>query len=402
MTFIRLMPYILSILTLFPLIIDYQVGINLYIPIGGMFIILLAFKSLISKQPLQSVMQKQIVPLVFFIAFFLLLLGLQTLSYTFHESFDLAFKSTFTLIWIPVFFILFSVNVRDFNWYDFAKFQIVLGIIVIIMGIIQRFYSLDLFGLIPNIKGQEYYISNLDRLRVGSFLGSSQVFGLYCTLLAIIVLDHIPNLHGTLRGFIFICLIGSGILSGNKSIIAIMFTYSILRFQSMKQNVFLKRILIIIASVVIIAVGLQHIHNYQADISSTIYRPFIWLLDYDQFAEEEKTGRLSIYQNIWNQTNPIWGEGLGCTAPTINGRHITPESYFLQVYVEGGFIPLICLLTFISLSVRRSKRFQSRCCYYLVVCIGVSWIFVHAFIAPVFFPFWGFIIGEALSNNEYI
>lgn len=400
MKIISLIPYIISVLTVANACIEHHFQINLYIYVGGFSIFLLGIRALMLPH-LRIGLISSVSMLIYYIAWFLALLVFQIIAHAYFESFELAVKSTLTLIWMPMVVVLYLVNVPTFNWRRFTIFQIWLGVCVAILGFVQRFFSTNIFGIIPDIKWQEFFDENMGSHRISSVLGSSQVYGLYCILLAIVALRRELEWKPWFHWLVFIGFLSASLLSGNKSVVALIILFFLLKSHTATRLPLFLSYFLLISVIVAFSLGIFANCLNNIDSSSAYMRPIIQILD-PHLAEHERKGRLSIYGSIFEETNPALGNGLGNTASEHGIRNVTPESYVLQIYSEAGIIPVFLLLSSLFTGIKRALKQRNPDAYCLLICIAFSWCIVHAFASPAFFAFWAFLIGYYIHPRSLI
>ena len=392
MKLLRLTPYLLSLLTAFNVVIQQFTGIPLYAALGIISLFWLAVSTSISLQRMRRLEQN--LWLVLYVLHFVFLHAMQIASHTYFGSLTLALTSTFVAVWMITFFLLFTATLPDFDWRRFAAFQIGLGLVVACLGLIQYAFSPNLFGLIPDVRWQDFFVDNSTALRASSVLGSAQVFGFYCALLSIVALDGLPAWKGRYRCLLFIVFVAAGLLSGSRSLVVTVVIYLIMR------STFVARLCALIGVLVLILVVVSLPNLGLRESENVVYRPISWIFDVRQLVENERSVRVARNTEAIRKSDIIWGVGLGSTTPSDGERYITPESLFVQTFVEGGVFPVIYLALFVGTTLWRSAARENRFAYRLTACTGLSWIFVHAFGSPVFFPFWGLLIGVGLSSGQ--
>ena len=194
-------PYLITILTVINTVAQYKTGLRTYALVGVpcLIICLLLYLSQPAKNPLKVSSQRL---LLFFLWIGLLFCG-ESLLGTLHKNESLAIKAIFSIAWAPLFWIFFVPLANSFDWQRFAKFQVLVGLLVAALGFVQRFYSLNLFGMVPNVKWHDHFSSHMGMYRVTSVLSSPQVYGLYCAIMAVVAASCFPKWSKKLSWGIF-------------------------------------------------------------------------------------------------------------------------------------------------------------------------------------------------------
>lgn len=278
--------------------------------------------------------------------------------------------------------------------------QLILGLkypvlLIAILGIVQFYVSPGIFGFI-NLNGpidpyvlkatSDVFSNWMIYLRATSILASPQVFGLFMILYVISFFFYAKK--STLNLILISIYLFAGAHSGNKSFFLILLLfggYYISKTGTLKSKMIALFISFCLLSVVF----------YFSEEVSFLSR----IVSMENIAGEEKEGRLSIYKELIEKTS-FWGEGAG-SHQALNGETSDEptESYFLQILVELGVIPLICfLLIFLLLYIKDKGRINI-----MVFFIALSMGFVHCFSAFVFFIMWGwlFVLPPVINANKF-
>lgn len=278
--------------------------------------------------------------------------------------------------------------------------QIIMGLkypvlLVAILGIVQFYVSPALFGIINLndvvdpyvVKASSDTFSNwVFYLRATSILTSPQVYGLFMILYAISFFIYARK--SVLNLLILSIYLFAGAHSGNKSFFLILLLYG--GYYLMKTGGIKSKI-----CVLFVTISLLSLVIYFADEVSFLSR----IISVDNFADEEKEGRLSIYKNLLTDLSFL-GEGAGAHMALSGELSDQPaESYFLQVLVELGIIPFISFLSiFVFNYIKNGKKINI-----MLFFIALSMGFVHCFNGFVFFIMWGwfFIFPPSINGSKH-
>lgn len=375
------LPYIIFILIIFNQFlssfgINYLYAVFIIISIVGMFAS--GFKSLQNS--------KYIVIYAYIFSLFLLFL-IQTFIY---DNIENSIRSLLMYILIIIYWSVFFTKYGVLELKYLIERLTLLVYIVAIFGVIQYFYSPNLFGLLDNVsKGIEWaknlsFIEYAIFFRASSILGSSQVYGLFMAL-SIIMIIEVSNKKVFKLGIVF--LVFSGLLSGDKSFVVILLLYAIYTF--LKTKILTKFYTII--SVMLLFLILNQV------IPSNTFTNFR-ILDRITSSEkiikqENEDSRLSRYKNILLNSNTLLGDGLG--SRTSHGDNIkVAESYLLQIYAELGIFAFVSFLLFLLVSLKYAKKNLFYNIHIFILLVMFSMLIVHAFNSPIFFIVWGILISS--------
>ena len=266
--------------------------------------------------------------------------------------------------------------------------------IIALFGILQYFYSPNLFGLLNEntSKGIEWakdlpFIQYATFFRASSFLGSPQVYGLFMALSIILV--HSIKKYNSVIGIVFLFVAGS--LSGNKSFFLIILIFYMYKLYLLSST---KRIKILLSIVILLSVAMLIPSKYIEGIK-IINR--IVNID-NQITQEKEDSRINRYIYTVDHANIFIGNGFGFNTNRQNKLTKVAESYIFQIWGELGVIALSLFMVFLSLSwfFAKDKLFKEQ--KILIFSIFISMIVVHAFNSPIFFIFWGIIL-SAFTNK---
>ena len=302
-----------------------------------------------------------------------------------------------TVIYIlPLFYWLLYDDIKVSLYFP----QIIMGLkypvlLVAILGVVQFYISPNLFGIINLsdvvdpyvvIASSDIFSNWVFYLRATSILTSPQVYGLFMVLYAISFFIYARRSVSNL--IILSMYLFAGAHSGNKSFFLILLLYGgyyLMKTGGVKSKIGVLFILISLLLVVI----------YFADEVSFLSR----IISVDNFADEEKEGRLSIYKNLLADLSFL-GEGAGAHMALSGELSDQPaESYFLQVLIELGIIPFISFLSiFVFNYIKNGKKINI-----MLFFIALSMGFVHCFNGFVFFIMWGwfFIFPPSINIGKH-
>jgi len=382
---------ILNFLVLFSVPISAYTGI---FPIYYIYSVLILIHYIVTYKYKKVSFGNEVIGLIIYIFVFIFLFILEA-AFNFLPDILTSAKSVLSLTWIPLFLILFFSRINNFDLKKFIHFHIYLGLVISALGIVQYLFSRDLWGLIPRIRLDAFYEDKEFSYRASSILYSEQVFGLYCLLNAILVLEYKKIFKKNLFIFFFFIFIISGLLSGNKSVTALLALYLIFKISFFNYK---NRLLVLSQGIVFIVIAFVFFSLIE---DNTIIRSFTWLFDNKSVSStESNSGRLSVYNNILENTNVILGNGVGSTMPSNNENYINTESYYLQLYSEGGLVLLLAFLNFGIRSLIRTYRNRDNRTFFLLIIILSSMGFVHAFGSPVFIGFWVIVIAPLFYSHK--
>jgi hypothetical protein len=381
------MPLFIFILIIFNSVIkNYGIkSLYVYIIVMGIVLLLLDYSIKFKKKKLY-------IP-YFYLLVLTIVFIIQIFYYNTYITVMIKGYVIYTLI--PFYWIIFfhKYNMVDFRNLLISTIPIVY--IIALLGIIQFFISPNLFGLLNNhdslsiawaahTKFSKYILF----FRSSSVLGSPQVFGLFLAFYFIIVMNLSYFKNNILNQIGLVLLIFGGILSGDKSFALILILYILYRlFKIIKTKKFFY----------LISIGLIFLFfNYNWLLKT---RQVGRIININQIIKQEKNdSRINRYRKIILNSNIIIGDGIGVRIFQKDIRLKATESYFIQILSETGIITLFIFLNLLYLSYLLSSKCLFNNVKFLIIAIGISMIFVHAFISPVFFIFWGIIL-VAFTNS---
>jgi hypothetical protein len=379
--------YVLSVLIIFNVPLTHRVFPNMYYYLAALGGVVMFVGTMSRGKPV-FFHEISLVLLLTYIVFWACLLLVQEATGTCYEE-SSAIRSVVTLTWIPAFYLLFYTCVPRFNVRRYVVFQAVLATVVAALGIVQQFVSIDLFGMLSETRWQGAYEAGDVSLRTYSIVTSCQVYGLYCALYAVIVAESrsIPRL---LRWAWFLFFVFAGMLSGNRSVVLLLLVYGILKLLRLRGAT---RLIVLVFSLVVgLGVAAFVTANSHLLDNSPVQHALDWLIDFQGFAQAEKYRRPERFAEVWRQTNMLWGNGLGCTAPEQRVRFMAPESYVMQIYAEGGVFPVVLFGAFLCQALMVLRRAGRTIELTLLILTAISFFVVHAFTSPVFFGIWGIVL----------
>ncbi|NCP84873.1 MAG: hypothetical protein GW823_08250 [Bacteroidetes bacterium] len=307
------------------------------------------------------------------------------------SSFMIFIKGIGLYLLFPCYWLILFRCKSEFLFFPFLKTTVKWALFISLMGIVQFYFSPDIWGLLSkSASANIQWSSDIDRIeyllffRSTSFFSSPQVFGLFSALYIFIIYKVFSNNSKACLFFILICFIGS-VHSGNKMtyLIVIVFLMMLLKKFILSLN-FLKifAMLIFLTTLFFSLINLSEKHEI-----GIITR----IISSDQVLDEEKEGRVRIYLNMFESANLLFGTGPGSISTSESAGGKVAESYLLQILIEHGILFLVFFLIFYYVIVFKGFR-NINPFFYLSVAIFISMIFVHVFSDPVFFVFWGVII----------
>ena len=365
----------LFFLIIFNVVLSHKFSLNnLYYVFGGIYLVY----NIINLFCING-LKKSNKYLILFILYFFIILILN-LIFPFHGLKN-SIVMFFSLIWIPIFFIsINSFKNINFNFSKFLTFQIHLAFIVGLFGIIEFFFNRELYGLVPKIGYEALYYDLSLFYRTRSILYSIQVNALFCVLYLIILLEYDTiNIYKPLKYIYAVVLAVASVLTASKIVFLLFFLFIVIKYFRSKTLLLLLVMTFILLS--------KSISDNNIDYETSQMRLFAMLFDIENLALKENNSRLQTYSNVIDQSNFFYGNGLGGTYSK-NSNYINPESYFLQIYSEGG---IVCFILFIIFLIHKffKTNFSNRI---LIFLLFISCFFVHAFASPVFFGIWSLII----------
>jgi hypothetical protein len=291
----------------------------------------------------------------------------------------------FPLYWV----LLFSCNSK-FEFDDLLFKSIKFVVVIAICGLIQFYISADLFGIIPTAISENIswttdaeFDAYKAFFRASSILSSPQVFGLFSALYLFFIESHVKNV--LIRSILQLLVIVASLHSGDKISVVIFFAFLIYMIAKLLRAGHLLAVtLIIVSAVTIIGILVMY--------SDAIGFEIISRMNLYNIIDEEKEGRLSIWSNILNSYNFVWGEGPGFFFMVTDSGGKASESYFIQFLVENGTIFFLFFMAFMFQIISKIRTISVQAHRYLIILIMVSMVSAHTFGEPVFFIFWGLLV----------
>ena len=352
---------------------------------------------------------------------YIIILAMMLIITLLSGNFDrrIAVEAFFIYAGPPLFWLLYFNKYPNFNVLLFKKFVVYLACVVAILGIIQFFADKTIYGLIPHIDyfdidfARSFMAAAGSHFRVSSILVSPQIFGLFSALsfCVLISLYKIKSKSFLLLGA---PILTASLLSGQRIVILIYLLFFGLKFLYNLRLSFTKAILIFVGVFIGLIITQSAVNHFLASQGMSESRVFDVFSSPQQVIEYEEGVRWSRWRNLILEANPLIGEGIGITnVRTDEGRRfVTSESYFVQLYYEGGLFVFLSFLLIILYSICRLyiKKVQFKEDGTLLIALSASLLAVHAFTNPDFFAFWGIIIYSMHSklhsphnkNNLYL
>lgn len=297
---------------------------------------------------------------------------------------------------VVIWFLFFCKYTKN-DFLEIFNITYLISVSVALLGIVQYFFSPELFGLIPAASKSIEWAADDDFsvystfFRATSTLGSPQVFGLFCAFY--VVLSDLYNNYFprfiTLFGFIIFFIAGA--LSGNKLFFVIVMIYFFFVYFIHTRGLFFPKAIIVFFAGFIL---------FFANVITESLPMLERVLDVESYAQQEKSdSRIDKYLYILNNTDVFLGNGLGSITNKSTLNLKAAESYILKLFYEGGFFLasfFLGMFFILIASVRSLKEF------YFVLLIFFSLIVVHAFESPSFFIIWGFLFSNVNSFKEHL
>lgn len=306
--------------------------------------------------------------------------------------------SALIYILIPIYWVVYFCKFNHKYLDNLIDLSIPAIYIVSILGILQYFFSPDLFGLLEKNSNQLEWASKTTfevykhYFRATSTLGSPQVYGLLIAFYIVLIHFRTENKNKyTWLGLLI--LLFSGLLSANKSFIAVLIGYFILTtLLSSKVKHLVLRMVLAFLLLIVLNYGANIVHDYMpiSERFST-YEKLTGSYQYNKMWD--------IYSTIFSEANPIFGNGLGSLRQGNISSITAAESYFLKIYYELGFIVLAFFFIFLMNSYYIAYRSNFYGLPILILLIILSMFLVHAFESPAFFMFWGLLICKYPINQ---
>lgn len=323
----------------------------------------------------------------FTVFYFIGVCGIQIASSSYYYDIATSVRSTLLIIWPIVLFLSVRKAIPAYCSERLLLMLVSVAASVAFLGFVQRYVSINIFGLIPDFKWQEYYEKSGAEFRGVSVLGTPQVYGLYCALFSIVALGANLGKHNRARIVLGVFIFFAGLLSGNKlnMLMAFLFWGGTVMLQKRARGRAVLEVLVIGLGVFTAFLVMN------LDISSMAARPLSWILDLGAVIDNETTVRGSRWFDIIHESG-FFGAGLGATVAYEGHRGLIPESYWLMLYAEGGplgmLLPIGAFLYGIWTCFRSRRYFEMLFLFEILLSGGI----VHAMLHPSFCFVWGIVV----------
>ena len=274
----------------------------------------------------------------------LLLYGYVLYTFTINAFFSIYYGKieplvySFTYIIYPFFWLLYFRSTRQQIDFRIVYIYVYSAFIISLLGIVQYFISSDLYGLLSHSKSNNIQWSiglGLDEyvhfFRATSIFESPQVYGLYTSIAALLSYNYRNIISPTIT----LTIIIGTLLSGNK-LSYIFILYVFLKFLYRQPPIIILLFLCVFLAVLLIQ-----------PINLTEFVAINRVFQLDSIVEEERSGRLSIYNSVVNEFFTFYGIGAGSLADS----SVASESYLLQLIIENGVISFLLFVSVIVVAV---------------------------------------------------
>jgi hypothetical protein len=295
------------------------------------------------------------------------------------------------LVWVGVY-----SSYRPVRYFDIFSSSLLVSGVIGYLALLQYFFSPTLFGLIPIDSNQmkwadgKAFIEYAAFFRATSTLGSPQVLALFCALTLILSVKYKKLLKPKVFYFSALGLAIGGALSGGKSffLIVILF-YLMTRFRDFFSRI---RTFLMGGAILLIII---YAGQMAIDTVPAIDRVF----SLEAILEQENSdSRLDKYMYILNETNPLYGNGLGSITNKSTEGLRAAESYILKIYYEAGIFPFLIFIILCFISLIKSLNISRT--DFIIICLTIlGMLIVHAFESPVFMIIWGHFLGVTLNSG---
>lgn len=321
----------------------------------------------------------------------------------------LVYEAFFVYAGAPLFWMLFLKKYRHFNLHSYNKFIVGLALVVSILGFVQFFGDRLIYGLIPHREvydidfTQRSLVMHGRHFGVRSVLVSQQVFGLFSALSFLLFLKL--NKNNIVRFLLVgIPIILASMLSGQRMVLFVYVAFFFLLTSAKLKTSPYKALFVVLSAIIGIFVFQNIVNHFLTGQNMAQSRVFDIVSNTDNFVRQEREGRLAHYQKLIKEANIVIGEGIGKTNIGLaEGRRlIASESYFIQLYYEGGILVFAAFLFLMTYSLLRAYLSRKHCYFdwMIILVVFISMVGVHAFLNPVFFAFWGLIINSMNPNRQ--
>jgi hypothetical protein len=295
------------------------------------------------------------------------------------------------LVWVSVY-----SSCRPVRYFDIFSSSLLMSGIIGYLALLQYFFSPTLFGLIAIDSNQmkwadgKAFIEYATFFRATSTLGSPQVLALFCGLTLILSVRYKKLLKPKVFYFSALGLAIGGALSGGKSFFLIVILFFLLtRFRDFFSRI---RAFLVGGAILLII-----IFAGQMTIDSVPALDRVFSLE-AILAQENNDSRLVKYLYIFNETNPLYGNGLGSITNKSAGGLRAAESYIFKIYYEAGIFPFLIFIILCFISLIKSLN-VSRTDFIIIFLTILGMLIVHAFESPVFIIIWGYFLGVTLNSG---
>lgn len=266
------------------------------------------------------------------------------------------------------------------------------------LALYQIVFDPLLFGLYSNSKYED--AESWSVLRASSIFYSSQVYAAYM-IMSIVAYDIYLSKRKLFDGMLISTLIFFGFFSGSVGFVLGVILYFGVRMLMLAPVKFLKFSMIVLTSFYLITNVM--ISSDFIGKQSPIYRVATF---YDSTGDSSSANdeRFRIWNQVINSNELIlFGNGVGSASSSVRGEGlITTESYFLNLYYEGG---LILLMAFLFLLVQAIISFKKEILHFQVAFLVLFTFYaaiVHVFYAVNLPIVWLVLFGFTTHSNVIV
>lgn len=290
---------------------------------------------------------------------------------------SLSAVALYLLYVLPLLLFVASGELIDKINFEFAfKLNVFLAIIVGLVAIYQLRYDPLVLGLYADSSYADFQYWSVKR--AASFMGSIQVFGAYMSF-SLLAIYAFPPFEKRINALISIAIYFLGLLSGSQlfffisSIILISIMVNSLRI----IDFFLVGVLFLF-SILFLDIELPKFDSFD--------RLFSIFEQGSSHIDKLNEGRINIWLSTIENTPILSGNGLGTASLVVSGSgRYNAESYFLNIYYEGGIFLLTGFLFMFFYFIHRSKFDNKWMLYFVYFSYGMS---VHVFFSVALFLPW--------------
>lgn len=286
---------------------------------------------------------------------------------------------------------------------DLLPFIYHMAVLIALLSYVQFFLSPNLWGVLNFSSSALEWASTQEfeeystYFRATSLVGSPQVLGLFCPLIAAILI-HDSRIGFVLKGIYLTILLGASLLTASKaSLVLYMILVAILmirhRGAGANSKLHIGAQLLIVALILILSILIFYISTYVPIIE----RVFDLQAAIDQESRDSRLHRLLV--TVTN-TNPFIGNGYSQRLFSDLTGYPAAESYIGKLYFHYGIVPVFALLSVVYWSYKNSAGFEQFTSKLIVLLVFVSLWMSTAFESPVFFPVWGVLICGLFSRSR--